>query len=291
MNNLEKIDSFLTLVKNFDKSLKFEIIEVGAHPYRGKEELFYKLLDFFPNSKINAFEIDKTECQKLNTLSKNGVQFFPYALGYKEEIRKFYETNHPMCSSLYEPNIELLKLYHNLEVAYLKNILEIKTMSIDKFMEIEKIKSVDFIKIDIQGAELDVFKGANKCLENILLIVSEVEFIQIYKNQPLFGDVCSFLNRRDIMFHKFLGLAGRSLKPIIINNDKNLAIQHIWSDAVFIKNIFKIPELNNSQLLKLAVFSYLYGSPDLTVFCLLNYDKKNKTDMVEQLNKIHKTKK
>ena len=193
-----------------------------------------------------------------------------------------------MCTSLYEPNIELLKLYHNLEVAYLKNISEIKTISIDKFMETEKIKTIDFIKIDIQGAELDVFKGANKCLENILSIVSEVEFIQIYKNQPLFGDVCSFLNRKDIMFHKFLGLAGRSLKPIIINKEKNYPIQHIWSDAVFIKNIFKIPELDNSQLLKLAVFSYLYGSPDLTVFCLQNYDKKNKTNMVEQLNIIQK---
>ena len=288
MNNLEKLDSFLTLVKSFNKSLKFEIIEVGAHPYGGKEELFYRLLDFFPNSKVNAFEIDETECQKLNKLSKNGVQFFPYALGYKEELRKFYETNHPMCSSLYEPDIELLKLYHNLEVAYLKNISEIKTISIDKFMETEKIKTVDFIKIDIQGAELDVFKGANKCLENILSIVSEVEFIQIYKNQPLFGDVCSFLNRKDIMFHKFLGLAGRSLKPIIINNEKNYPIQHIWSDAVFIKNIFKIPYLDNSQLLKLSVFSYLYGSPDLTVFCLQNYDKKNKTNMVEQLNIIQK---
>ena len=288
MNNLEKLDSFLTLVKSFNKSLKFEIIEVGAHPYGGKEELFYRLLDFFPNSKVNAFEIDETECQKLNKLSKNGVQFFPYALGYKEEVRKFYETNHPMCSSLYEPDIELLKLYHNLEVAYLKNISEIKTVSIDKFMETEKIKTVDFIKIDIQGAELDVFKGANKCLENILSIVSEVEFIQIYKNQPLFGDVCSFLNRKDIMFHKFLGLAGRSLKPIIINNEKNYPIQHIWSDAVFIKNIFKIPYLDNSQLLKLSVFSYLYGSPDLTVFCLQNYDKKNKTNMVEQLNIIQK---
>ena len=288
MNHLEKIDSFLTLVKSFNKSLKFEIIEVGAHPYGGKEELFYRLLDFFPNSKVNAFEIDETECQKLNKLSKNGVQFFPYALGYKEEVRKFYETNHPMCSSLYEPDIELLKLYHNLEVAYLKNISEIKTISIDKFMETEKIKTVDFIKIDIQGAELDVFKGANKCLENILSIVSEVEFIQIYKNQPLFGDVCSFLNRKDIMFHKFLGLAGRSLKPIIINNEKNYPIQHIWSDAVFIKNIFKIPYLDNSQLLKLSVFSYLYGSPDLTVFCLQNYDKKNKTNMVEQLNIIQK---
>ena len=55
-------------------------------------------------------------------------------------------------------------------------------------------------------------------------------------------------------------------------------------------NLFKIPKFSNSQLLKLAVFSYLYGSPDLTVFCLLNYDKKNKTNIVEQLNITNKTK-
>ena len=82
----------------------------------------------------------------------------------------------------------------------------------------------------------------------------------IYNKQPLFGDVCSFLNSKDIMFHKFLGLAGRSLIPVI---------------------------LNNSQLLKLAIFSYLYGSPDLSYFCLFNYDKRNHTKIIELFKKIN----
>ena len=61
----------------------------------------------------------------------------------------------------------------------------------------------------------------------------------------------------------------------------------MWSDAVFIKNILKIEELNNSQLLKLAIFSYLYGSPDLSYFCLFNYDKRNHTKIIELFKKIN----
>ena len=285
MEHSRKLENFLELIKKFNKSLKFEIVEVGAHPYDAQKERFHMLLDFFPNSKIHAFEVDENECNKLNKLSKKGLKFHPYALGDKEEKRKFYETNHPMCSSLYEPNERLLKLYNNLSVAYLKSVTEIKTISLDNFVKKEKIDSIDFIKIDIQGAELDALRGAEKCLKNVLTIISEVEFLPIYNKQPLFGDVCSFLNSKDIMFHKFLGLAGRSLIPVILKNDVNFPTQHMWSDAVFIKNILKIEELNNSQLLKLAIFSYLYGSPDLSYFCLFNYDKRNHTKIIELFKK------
>ena len=66
------------------------------------------------------------------------------------------------------------------------------------------------------------------------------EFLPIYNEQPLFGDVCTFLSSKNIMFHKFLGLSGRSLKPVILKNNINFPTQHMWSDAVFIKNIFKV---------------------------------------------------
>ena len=286
MEDSKKLEKFFELIKQFNEFLKFEIVEIGAHPYGKQREPFHILLDFFPNSKIHAFEVDENECNKLNKLTKKGFKFHPYALGDKEEKRKFYETNHPMCSSLYEPNEKLLKLYNNLSVAYLKKISEIKTISLDSFVKKEKVDAIDFIKIDIQGAELDTFRGAETSIKNVLTIISEVEFLPLYNKQPLFGDVCSFLNNKDIMFHKFLGLSGRSLIPVILQNDANFPSQHMWSDAVFVRNILKIKELDNSQLLKLATFSYLYGSPDLTYFCLFNYDKNNKKNLSDLFKKI-----
>ena len=286
MEHSKKLEKFLEVIEKSNETLKFEIVEIGAHPYGTQKEPFHILLDFFPDSKIHAFEVDKNECDKLNELTKEGLRFHPYALGDKEEKRKFYQTNHPMCSSLYEPNEKLLRLYNNLDVAYLKKITEIKTITLDSFIIKEKIDSIDFIKIDIQGAELDVFRGAEKSLKDVLTIISEVEFLPIYNEQPLFGDVCSFLSSKDILFHKFLGMSGRSLIPVILQNDVNFPTQHLWSDAVFIKNILKIQELKNSQLLKLAIFSYLYNSPDLSYFCLFNYDKNNKTNLAELFKKI-----
>lgn len=226
-----------------------------------------------------SFEVEEAVCNDMNARAKPGVRYYPVALGQFNEKRDFYVTQHPMCCSLYAPNEPLISLYNNFEVAYLKHKTEIETVSLDHFAHTYTIGAVDFIKIDIQGAELDVFKGGVQTLKNVLAIVCEVEFVPHYINQPLFGDVCSFLQQQDLMFHKFLGLAGRSLKPIVINNNPNLASQHIWSDAVYTRDVQTMHALSGQQLLKLSVFACLYGSPDLTYYCLNQYDLKHHSSL------------
>jgi hypothetical protein len=146
---------------------------------------------------------------------------------------------------------------------------------LDGFVEYNNIGPVDFIKIDVQGAELDIFKGGKKTLENVLKIICEVEFVHHYENQPLFGDVCNFLTAHELMFNKFLQLEGRTLKPLILNNNLDFASQHIWTDAVSIKHVQKIPLLNDEKLLKLSLLAAVYGSPDLAAYCLTKYDERN----------------
>tara|TARA_E500000178_G_scaffold284950_1_gene286322 strand:- start:1043 stop:1906 length:864 start_codon:yes stop_codon:yes gene_type:complete len=287
MNKLKKLENFFNIVKNFDKDLKFKIMEIGAHPYGEFNESFHKLLDHFPGSEIYAFEVDKEECEKLNKSCKKGMKFFPIALGEKKETRKFYETNMPVCSSLYEPKQKFLELYNNLNTAYLKNTTEIDTISVDEFLKKNNLEHIDFIKIDIQGAELDVFKGGVKTLEKTLMIVSEVEWVEQYINQPLFGDVSSFLKDQNFMIHKFLGYGTRSLKPIILNQNKNFGTQVLWSDALFIRNIMNISKLNDEDLIKSAVLSYIYKSPDLTYFYLEKFDEKNNSSFCNFFKKLN----
>jgi FkbM family methyltransferase len=270
------------LISKHDDSITFLMLEIGGVPLDGQEEPFYQLLDLFPGSRVVAFEVDKKVCEELNKTSKRGVVFYPFALGEKEETRKFYETTHPMCCSLYQPNEELIRLYNNFEVAYLKSISNIDTLSLDYFARENKIGSVDFIKIDIQGAELDVFKGGVEVLRDVLAIVCEVEFLPHYINQPLFGDVCGYLAIRDLMFHKFLGLEGRALAPIVLDNNPNLSTQHIWSDAVFIRHVLSIPKLSKTQLLKLSILGFIYGSPDLTYYCLRYFDLRQGTKLHQE---------
>ncbi len=270
-------------IYEIDNTLSFTCLEIGALPLEGQTEPFHQLLDFFPQSKIIAFEVDEHLCQQLNQQAKPGITYYPVALGRTEKNRAFYETQHPMCSSLYPPNEKLLSLYHNLEVSMLKSVTHLDTLSIDTFIKEQGIGAVDFIKIDIQGAELEVFQNGIDTLKDTLAIFTEVEFVPLYIDQPLFGDVCQFLSARDFMFHKFQGVAGRTLKPLVINNQPNFPSQNMWSDAIFIKNISSMPHLSSQQLLKLGLLSFIYGSFDVAFHCFQIYDEKNATHIQQML--------
>jgi FkbM family methyltransferase len=262
------------LIRRTAPDLKFTILEIGALQIGGNPEPFYQILDLFAGSRIISFEVEESVCDKMNAQAKAGVHYYPVALGERNEKSPFYVTQHPMCSSLYEPNEPLISLYNNLEVSFLRHKTQIDTVSLDHFAQKYDIGAVDFIKIDIQGAELDVFKGGKQTLKDVLAIVCEVEFVPMYNNQPLFGDVCAFLQTQNLMFHKFLGLAGRALKPIVINKNPNSASQHFWSDAVYVRHVQTMQQLSTEQLLKLGVLACVYGSPDLTYYCLAQYDAK-----------------
>ncbi len=109
-----------------------------------------------------------------------------------------------------------MRNYNNLEVAMLKSTGTITTTSLDSFTRQNSVDEIDFIKIDVQGAELDVFKGATKALDNVVFIVSEVEFIPLYIDQPLFGDVCKYLTENFINSLKWLGVPLNPLLLIVI---------------------------------------------------------------------------
>ncbi|GAB4132140.1 MAG: hypothetical protein Fur0041_03150 [Bacteroidia bacterium] len=52
---------------------------------------------------------------------------------------------------------------------------------------------IDLLKIDVQGAELEVLKGGSQTLKRTAFIWIEVSFKPLYKNSPLFEDIKSFL--------------------------------------------------------------------------------------------------
>jgi hypothetical protein len=194
------------------------------------------------------------------------------ALGRAEEQRDFFVTEHPMCSSLYPPNEELLSRYNNMEVARLKEIISVATVSLDRFVTDHGIECVEFIKIDIQGAELEVFQGGSAALANVLAIVTEAELIEHYVDQPLFGDVCAFLSSQGLQFQKFLGFGGRTLKPIVVDDNPSAVSQQMWSDVLFIRDLFAVRKLSDEQYLKTAVLAMLYQCVDVALYCCREVD-------------------
>lgn len=275
---IEHLKELADLILGISNGISFHILEIGAVPLEGHDENFYQLLDLFPGSKIFGFELDDELCRELNKNAKHGLHYFPTALGRTEETRQLYETVHPMCSSLYRPNEEFLSQYDKMDVAMLKKVSSIETISLDRFAQDNFIQDIDFIKIDVQGAELDIFQGGTNTLKDVVMVVSEVEFVPLYIDQPLFGDVCKFLMKSDLMFQNFLNIGRRVLKPFIFS-DPNKGSHFIWADALFTRNILRLSELSIDKLLKMAVLSFLYGFPDFAIRCISIVDARQRTNI------------
>ena len=80
--------------------------------------------------------------------------------------------------------------------------------------------TLDLLKVDCQGAELSVLKGAGSRIRQIRWIYSEVSFDPIYDNAPLFSELHSFLRAEGFELRqlgRFSG-AGRSIQ---------------WADALY----------------------------------------------------------
>ncbi len=269
------------LLKNAGSDLTFTMLEIGALPIGSEKEPFHALLGSWPKSKVVAFEVDAGLCRDLNAKAPRGLQYYSVAVGRSRETRPFYETVHPMCGSLYPPDERYADMFHNLDVMRLKQKGSMDTVPLDAFVEEEHIGPVDFIKMDIQGAELEVLEGAPRVLQNVLAIICEVEFVPLYKEQPLFGEVDAYLRSQGFVFHKFLGLAGRTAKPLVLQNNPNFPVQHLWADAVFIRDPFQLDCLSSEQIQKLALLLDLYGSPDMALALLGKLDKREGTEHSE----------
>ncbi len=261
----------IEMLKERGIALTFTMLEVGALPV-GAQEPIHQIPELFPGSRVVSFEVDEALCHSLNANAPLGVEYHAVALGRAEEERTFFETVHPMCGSLYEPDERYADVFQNLDVMRLKAKSSIKTLTLDRFRESQSIPPIDFIKMDVQGAELEIFQGGADSMASVLCVVCEVGFVPLYKDQPLFGDVDRFLRSRGMMLHKFLGLAGRALKPIVLNNDTNFPVQHLWSDAVYARDLLNPMAMTEKQLLKLAVFMEMYQSVDVTRYLLSHFD-------------------
>lgn len=270
------------MIKRVEPSLTFNMVEIGALPLGERTERFHCLLTLFPGSKIAAFELDQEQCDRWNKDAPEGLTYFATALGEKNEERDLFETRSSMCTSLYKPNQPLLSVFNRLDVVTLKAESRVQTISLDEFVKENNIGPIDFIKIDVQGAEYDIFKGGKFALKDVVFLVSEVEFVPLYENQPLFGDVSKILAKHDLMFHKFLALAGRPIKNISMQGNPRHASQHLWSDAVYLADLSRLRLRSATDWAKCAIFAFMYGSPDVCYFCLEQVDSEYNSNLATE---------
>jgi FkbM family methyltransferase len=263
-----------------------KIVDVGAMALGDSPSDYHPLVEK-GLAEVIGFEPVAAECEKLNNMANEKHRYLPYFIGDGSK-RTFHLCNYSMTSSLYEPNSALLKKFQYLDE--LVQVVETSNVNTKRLDDIQEIGDVDLLKIDIQGAELDAFNGAKKTLKNIVAVHTEVEFVPLYKKQPLFSEVDIKLRENGFLFHKFHGLSGRAFKPLVnLENEAAPLSQLLWSDAIYLRNFMRLDNLSVRKLIALSIITHeLYQSYDFCSIVLEALDKKlgNTKYQVEYLGRL-----
>jgi FkbM family methyltransferase len=228
-------------------------------------------------AQIIGFEPQQAECEKLNaTYGPQGHTYLPYFVG-DGSPRTFYLTRHAASASLYEPNLPLVAKFQTLAEAY--EVMRTEPVQTRRLDEIEQARPADLIKLDTQGAELDVIRGGTETIREALVVHSEVEFVPMYKEQPLFAEIDQEMRELGFSFLKFYSVAGRAFVPLLVENDPSRRIsQMLWANAVYIRDFMRLDRLSPPQLIKLAIIAHeLYGAVDLAHVALAEHDRTSGT--------------
>ena len=196
------------------------IFDVGAN--RGNTTLKYSQI--FPNAEIHSFEPFPKSYEVFINLHKDNlnVNINKYALSSNIGT-SILNVNESVDTNSF---LESKKIGANSDKSCVSvGQISIKTNTIDNYCLKNNIMEIDILKIDVQGSEIEVLKGALNMLKNgrIKLIYLETYFKQQYVNQPLFHDLSKFLYNHNFSFQDIYD-------PYFSNNNM------IWCDSIFINN-------------------------------------------------------
>ena len=178
------------------------VIDVGAN--KGQFSLVVRSL--FPDVEIHAFEPLETEFQIFKSVVAGPVKHYAMALGAEPAEAKFYITSRPDSSSLFKPG----KDHEQLSGVTVTSSKTVPVVRLNDAIDVRTLTAPVLMKLDVQGGELDVLKGAADILPFIDTIYTEASFLALYEHQPLAGEIIAFLAEHGFALR---GVFNHSVEP------------------------------------------------------------------------------
>ena len=201
-------------------------------------------------ARVTAFEPQELERKKLES-SGLPISCFPYFLG-NGGFSTFYITRYPGCCSLLEPDSSVIDLFEGIGAAdaggnfHVTHTEQVKTTRLD---DISGLPEPDFIKLDIQNAELLVLQHG-------------------------------------FWFHCFFDMQSRSYRPFSSDNPTAGVSQPMWGDAIFVRDPSKLSRWSNEDLL---LGSFLLHDVRVVRSCFTTDCRTGSPPLVESGRSLHST--
>jgi FkbM family methyltransferase len=271
---------------------RFTILDGGA-----REALSDPRWRALPAGRVRlfGFEPDAKEVDELNrTAAAQGLDYRYYAAGLwsAPSTLTFYENKSPGGGSFYAQNTGLTerwKFQNTQDKFYARDIFyptgtsRWSMTSVERWAQENAIRDLDFMKLNVQGAELEILKGCGALLDGVVGLMVEVSFVESYKERPFFSDIDAFLRAHRFTFFDLIGhhYMGRARSPITARHAPGLYPlwgQLIEGHGIYLKDPIELErrgvpqDLPLAKALKLASFAEIFGQNEYA-FELLDWLK------------------
>jgi FkbM family methyltransferase len=173
------------------------IYDIGANV--GRWTLLAKAIH--PPAHVEAFEPlnDHAEIFARQTKNLAGIRLHRMALGSHNGEGMMNVADFSDASSL----LPLARGSHGWAGLRELRRERVTVRRLDDLVDTGRIPPPDLMKLDVQGYELEVLRGARDTLGRTRAVIAEVSFVECYQRQCLFHDVVSFMADRNFRLHAF----------------------------------------------------------------------------------------
>lgn len=254
------MDVYPSMFENFYHDHPLTLIDVGASggisPHWLEQSRHLRIIGFEPDAR--AFE-------QLRSSQDHSTRYLNLGLYSSKREVNFYLTRKQENSSCFEPNQAILGRFRKPERFNVVTKITIPCNTLDEALREEGISDIDFIKLDTQGSELAILQGASSVLtHSVLGLEIEVAFAELYKGQPLFSDVDSFLRPFGFDLIDFRTVSWKRSVGATVGNSKG---QLMYADALYLRHPLALRSalekmsgtLASSKLLREVSICQIYG--------------------------------
>lgn len=97
--------------------------------------------------------------------------------------------------------------------------VQVTTTTLDDLVVEKRFPSPDLIKLDLQGAELEALRGAERSLASAKSVLLEISFLPIMEAGPLLAETVQFMKERGFCCYDILALWHRPLDGAMAQGD------------------------------------------------------------------------
>jgi FkbM family methyltransferase len=195
------------------------------------------------------------------------LRFEPVALSGGGGMRRLHIPRDPQSATLLEPNRRLGEEFDKTQFFDVVQTLDVATETLDAAAQRLGLERIDYLKLDVEGAEREILEGAEITLKRLLAVKVEVLFAPARHQQPFAGDIDAHLRARGFRLMEMIRPAAWRRRGYIIHPQVDRSAvpyskgQLIQADYLFFREPDRIETV--ADVLRLGFLAMAYGFFDM----------------------------